>query len=175
MVDQLLMLARADAGALEPAATNLDVADFLHETAARWRPMADQRHVRLDVDAPDSGIVAADPDLLRRVMDNLIDNATRHSPAGTAVQLTGAQAPGGWSIEVRDEGPGIPAVARASLFERFARADGARARDGGGAGLGLALSRAIAESHGGGLQLIDPNGRGATFRIFLPTSPTPRS
>src|SRR6202011_4681584 len=130
MVDQLLMLARADAGALQPAATNLDVADFLHETAARWRPMADQRHVRLDVDAPDSGSVAADPDLLRRVMDNLIDNATRHSPAGAA---------GGWTIEVRDEGPGVPQAARAQLFERFARADGARARDGSGAGLGLAL------------------------------------
>jgi two-component system, OmpR family, sensor kinase len=175
MVDQLLMLARADAGALQPAATNLDVADFLHETAARWRPMADQRHVRIDVDAPDSGSVAADPDLLRRVMDNLIDNATRHSPAGTGVRLTGAPAPGGWSIEVRDEGPGIPAVARASLFERFARADDARPRDGGGAGLGLALSRAIAESHGGRLELVSPNGRGATFRLFLPTSPTARS
>jgi len=109
----------------------------------------------------------------RRVMDNLIDNATRHSPAGTAVRLTGAPTNGGWSIEVRDEGPGIPASARTTLFERFARADGARARDGGGAGLGLALSRAIAESHGGSLQLVDPNGRGATFRLFLPRSPSP--
>jgi heavy metal sensor kinase len=174
MVDQLLMLARADAGALQPAATNLDVADFLHETAARWRPMADRRRVLLDVDAPDSGSVAADPDLLRRVMDNLLDNATRHSPAGTSVRLTGAPAAGGWSIEVQDEGPGVPLAARAGLFERFARVDDARARDRGGAGLGLALSRAIAESHGGSLQLVSPNGRGATFRLFLPASPTPR-
>jgi heavy metal sensor kinase len=170
MVDQLLMLARADAGALQPAATNLDVADFLHETAARWRPMADQRHVRLDIEAPDSGSVAADPDLLRRVMDNLLDNATRHTPAGTAVRLSGAPVAGGWAIEVRDEGPGVPASARAALFERFARADGARPRDGGGAGLGLALSRAIAESHGGSLRLADQNGRGATFRLFLPSA-----
>jgi signal transduction histidine kinase len=101
-------------------------------------------------------------------MDNLIDNATRHSPAGTAVRLTGAPTRGGWAIEVHDEGPGVPAPARAALFERFARADDARARDGGGAGLGLALSRAIAESHGGSLQLADQNGRGATFRLFLP-------
>ena len=175
MVDQLLMLARADAGALQPAAINLDVADFLHETAARWRPMADRRHVQLDVDAPDSGMVVADPDLLRRVMDNLIDNATRHSPAGTSVRLTGAPTPGGWNIEVGDQGPGIPAAARAALFERFARVDDARARDGSGAGLGLALSRAIAESHGGSLLLVDPNGRGATFRLFLPRSPSPRA
>jgi heavy metal sensor kinase len=178
MVDQLLMLARADAGALQPATINLDVADFLHETAARWRvtpsPLAGEGRgggsdrVRIEVDAPDSGTVWSDPDLLRRVMDNLIDNATRHTPAGTPVHITGARAPGGWSIEVRDEGPGIPASARASLFERFARADDARPRDGGGAGLGLALSRAIAESHGGSLQLADQNGRGATFRLFLP-------
>jgi signal transduction histidine kinase len=174
MVDQLLMLARADAGALQPAATNLDIADFLHETAARWRPMADRRHVKLEVDAPDSGSVAADPDLLRRVMDNLIDNATRHSPAGSAVRLSGVPTAGGWRIDVNDEGPGIPAAARPALFERFARADDARARDGGGAGLGLALSRAIAESHGGSLQLADQNGRGATFRLFLPKDPSPR-
>jgi two-component system OmpR family sensor kinase len=168
MVDQLLMLARADAGALRPAETNLDVADFLHETAARWRPVADSRHVQVDVDAPDSGSVRADPDLLRRVMDNLIDNATRHTPEGTAVQLTGAPTAGGWNIDVRDHGSGVPVAARSVLFERFVRADGARARDTAGAGLGLALSRAIAESHGGSLKLLDQNGSGATFRLFLP-------
>jgi two-component system sensor histidine kinase BaeS len=173
MVDQLLMLARADAGALKPAETNLDVADFLHETAARWRPVADSRHVRVDVEAPDSGSVRADPDLLRRVMDNLIDNATRHTPEGTAVQLSGAPTSGGWNIDVRDQGPGVPPAARSVLFERFVRADGARARDTAGAGLGLALSRAIAESHGGSLTLVDQNGAGATFRVFLPRSPSP--
>ena len=172
MVDQLLMLARADAGALRPAETNLDVADFLHETAARWRPVADSRHVQVDVEAPDSGSVRADPDLLRRVMDNLIDNATRHTPEGTAVELIGAPTGGGWNIDVRDHGPGVPAAARPVLFERFARADGARARDTAGAGLGLALSRAIAESHGGTLQLLDQNGSGATFRLFLPRVPS---
>ena len=167
MVDQLLMLARADGGALRPAESTLDVADFLHETAARWRPVADRRQVRLDVDAPDSGNVWADPDLLRRVMDNLIDNASRHAPQGTAVHLTGAKTAGGWNIDVRDEGPGVAPAARAALFERFA-GSAARPRDSAGAGLGLALSRAIAESHGGSLQLIDQDAPGATFRLFLP-------
>jgi two-component system OmpR family sensor kinase len=167
MVDQLLMLARADGGALRPAETNIDVADFLHETAARWRPVADRRRVRLEVDAPDSGSAWADPDLLRRVMDNLIDNAVRHTPAGTAVRLTGARTATGWNIDVHDQGPGVPEAARAVLFERFAGSAG-RPRDSAGAGLGLALSRAIAESHGGSLQLVDQNGPGATFRLFLP-------
>jgi two-component system OmpR family sensor kinase len=167
MVDQLLMLARADGGALRPAETNVDVADFLHETAARWRPVGDRRRVRLDVEAPESGHVWADPDLLRRVMDNLIDNATRHTPEGTAVHLSGAHTAGGWNIEVRDEGPGVPENVRPVLFERFAGSAG-RPRDSAGAGLGLALSRAIAESHGGRLQLVEQNGPGATFRLFLP-------
>src|SRR5260370_40180861 len=170
MVDQVLMLARADAGSLRPAEVNLDVADFLHETAARWRPVAESRHVHVDVEAPDSGSVWADPDLLRRLMDNLIDNATRHTPEGTAVRLTGVPTTGGWNIDVRDEGPAVPAEARSLLFERFVRADGARARDTAGAGLGLALSRAIAETHGGSLQLLDQNGSDASFRLFLPTN-----
>ena len=70
---------------------------------------------------------------------------------------------------MHDQGAGVPAAARSVLFERFVRADSARARDTAGAGLGLALSRAIAESHGGSLRLLDQNGTGATFRVFLPT------
>jgi heavy metal sensor kinase len=167
MVDQLLMLARADGGALRPAEANLDVADFLHETAARWRPVADRRRVRLEVDAPESGSVWADPDLLRRVMDNLIDNAIRHTPKETAVKLTGAPTSGGWNIDVHDQGPGVPETVRPVLFERFA-GSAARPRDSAGAGLGLALSRAIAESHGGRLELVGQDGPGATFRLFLP-------
>jgi two-component system OmpR family sensor kinase len=174
-VDQLLMLARADAGALTPASRNLDVADFLHETAARWRPLATPRRVQIEVNAPDSGTVSADPDLLRRLIDNLIDNAIRHAPSDSAVRLTGTETAGGWQIDVHDDGPGIPASARATLFERFVRLDGARARESGGAGLGLALSRAIAQAHGASLQLVEPNGAGATFRLSLPGRHRPGS
>jgi two-component system, OmpR family, sensor kinase len=174
-VDQLLMLARADAGALKPASRNLDVADFLHETAARWRPLATPRRVQIEVDAPDSGTISADPDLLRRLMDNLIDNAIRHAPSDSAVRLTGTETAAGWQIDVHDDGPGIPAPARSTLFDRFARLDGARARETGGAGLGLALSRAIAQAHGAHLQLVEPNGAGATFRLSLPERSRPGS
>ncbi|HEX3630553.1 MAG TPA: ATP-binding protein [Candidatus Dormibacteraeota bacterium] len=167
MADQLLILARADAGALRPATVALDVADFLHESGARWRPVAEQQGVGIEVDAPDSGSVSADPDLLRRVIDNLLDNAIRHSPVGTAVELTGSRTSDGWQIDVHDHGPGIPSAARRSLFERFARSDASRPRDGGGAGLGLALSRAIAEAHGGSLRLAGQPGDGATFRLVL--------
>jgi heavy metal sensor kinase len=168
LVDQLLMLARADAGALQPARVPVDVADLLHEAGARWRPMAEGRQVSLDVEAPDSGTLSADPDLLRRVFDNLLDNAIRHSPPGTTVRLRGTREAHAWALEVTDEGPGIPEGLRTGLFERFARLDRARGRDTGGAGLGLALSRAIAESHGGRLDLVGRNTRGAAFRLVLP-------
>ncbi len=171
LVDRLLMLARADAGSLQPAAAPLDVADTLYEAAARWRPEADRKRVSLEVGAPDTGLVEADADLIRRVLDNLIDNAIRHSPDGGSVNLDGEREPGGWRVDVSDSGPGVAADAREILFRRFARPDGARARDGGGAGLGLALSRAIAEAHGGTLELVDSGGTGAVFRLHLPDRP----
>jgi heavy metal sensor kinase len=165
--DQLLMLARADAGALNPALEAVDVADFLHETAARWSLAADRHGRRIDVSAPDSGQVTADPSLLRRVVDNLIDNALRYAPEGTAVVLRAYPSNGGWSFEVADHGPGVPVGYRDHLFERFARPDGARSRDAGGTGLGLALSLAIARAHGGDLELRDAEP-GAVFRLSLP-------
>jgi heavy metal sensor kinase len=168
MVDQLLILARADAGALQPEIMQLDVADFLHESAARWRPIAERRDVHVEVEAPDSGAAWADPSLLRRVVDNLLDNAIRHTPADAAVHLAGSREPGGWRIDVRDEGAGIPQADQKALFARFARLDSSRGRESGGAGLGLALSRAIAESHGGTLELVKSDPTGATFRLILP-------
>jgi heavy metal sensor kinase len=168
MVDRLLMLARADAGALHPALTSVDVADTLYEAAARWRPDAERKGVRIEVQAPDAGRVNADPDLLRRVLDNLLDNAIRHSPNDGPVQLAAKRDGIGWRLDVHDAGPGVPAEARPLLFRRFARLDGYRDRINGGAGLGLALSRAIAEAHGGSLVLVENGSSGALFRLSLP-------
>src|ERR1700676_901034 len=124
--DQLLILARADAGALVPAKESVDVADFLHETAARWQDVAQKRGSRLEVTAPDHGHVQADPALLRRVVDNLIENAVRHTASGTSVALRGYEADEGWSVEVADHGPGVALENRDRLFTRFGRLDSAR-------------------------------------------------
>ncbi len=173
LADQLLILARADAGALQPAKEPVDVADFLHETAARWEEVAAERGNRLDVSAPNSGRMNADPALLRRVLDNLIENALRHTAEGTAVALRGYTAYGGWNVEVADQGPGVAPEDRARLFTRFARTDSARSPENGGAGLGLALSAAIARAHGGTLELVASAASGASFRLHIPDSPTP--
>ena len=173
LADQLLILARADAGALLPAKEPVDVADFLHETAARWEDVAKKNGSRIEVVAPNHGSMNADPALLRRVLDNLIDNAIRHTASGTPVTLRGFPADGGWSVEVADQGPGVPASHRDKLFTRFARADSARSREDGGAGLGLALSAAIARAHEGTLELVENGEPGAAFRLHVPDSTPP--
>ncbi|HEV2251234.1 MAG TPA: ATP-binding protein [Candidatus Limnocylindria bacterium] len=168
LADQLLVLARADAGSLRPRAEPVDVADLLHEAAARWRPAAVDRGVRLDVEAPDWGTVRAEPALIRRVLDNLIDNAIRYAPPETAVTLMATGEGGGWWIAVSDRGPGIAPEHRALLFRRFARPDSARTRERGGAGLGLALSAGVIAAHGGRIELVASHQPGARFRFFLP-------
>ncbi|GAC1474553.1 MAG: ATP-binding protein [Candidatus Dormibacteraceae bacterium] len=167
--DQLLILARADAGALLPAKEPIDVADFLHEAAARWEKVAKQQGSRVEVSAPAHGSMEADPALLRRVVDNLIDNAIHHTPRGAPVTLRGYPANGGWNVEVADQGPGVASNLRDRLFTRFARADSARSRESGGAGLGLALSAAIARAHGGTLELVESDGPGAVFKLHVPS------
>jgi heavy metal sensor kinase len=168
IAEELLLIARADAGVLQPTPTPIDVADFVHELAARWQPVAERRHFTLAVDAPDAGVVSADPPLVTRVLDNLLDNASRYAPELSMVTIAARQEGDEWVFEVSDQGPGVEPRQRAHIFERFARADSARTRDGGGAGLGLALGAAIAAAHGGSLRLVDRPGAGATFQLRLP-------
>ncbi|HXO67279.1 MAG TPA: heavy metal sensor histidine kinase [Candidatus Dormibacteraeota bacterium] len=167
MVDQLLLLARADAGALEALVQEVDVSDLLEETVSRWRPLAGEKKVQLLADIPESGTLRGDPDLLRRMLDNLIDNALRHTPAGGSIRISGSHDPKNWSIAVEDTGPGVDESLRASLFDRFTRADPARGRETGGAGLGLSLCAIIARLHGGRITLEDA-GPGARFVTLLP-------
>jgi heavy metal sensor kinase len=167
MVDQLLLLARADAGALEARVQEVDIADLLEETVSRWRPLALEKSLQLLAEIPESGTLRGDPDLLRRMLDNLIDNALRHTPAGGIVQISCSRDPENWSIAVQDTGPGVEESLRASLFERFTRTDPARGRETGGAGLGLSLCAIIARLHGGRISLEDA-GAGARFVTLLP-------
>jgi heavy metal sensor kinase len=171
VIDQLLVLAQADAGNLNLLRTDIDVADFIEETAARWQALAEARGVSLEVRSPSTGVVDGDPVLLRTVIDNLVDNAIRYSPTLALVTLSAERTDGEWLIEVSDQGPGVPPEMRERIFERFARADSVRTRQGGGVGLGLALSTAVVRAHGGTLELVDGDGPGATFRIRLPAPP----
>jgi heavy metal sensor kinase len=166
--DQLLLLARADAGVLEPLHEEVDVTDLLEEMAMRWRPTLDERGIELRISIPrHGGTVVADGGMLRRLLDNLLDNAARHTPRTGVIRLEGETEPRGWALSVADSGPGIDPALRPRVFERFTRADSARSRDTGGAGLGLSLCAAIAELHGGVLEL-DDSHPGARWVLHLP-------
>jgi signal transduction histidine kinase len=169
VVERLLLLARTDAGQLKPRPERLDVADFLHDTFARWLTRASQQGVELRVEAPDSGGLEADLDLTRRILDNLVDNALRHSPRGGTVRLGAWPEGGGWVLEVADQGPGVPPEQAGRIFNRFARGDHARTPDAeGGTGLGLPLSAAFARVQGGHVKLASRPGSGAVFQLWLP-------
>lgn len=175
MADQLLLLARADAGALAPRPESLDVADLLESIVDRWRPAARERGLALESRLPMDGAVDGDPDLLRRMFDNLLDNALRHTPPGGSVSVTAAAEPStGWRIAVEDTGPGIDPALGAWIFERFTRADAARRRETGGAGLGLSLCAAIVRAHRGSIALErGEDGAGARFVVRLPAGSHP--
>jgi signal transduction histidine kinase len=170
VVERLLLLARTDAGELRPRLERLDVADFLHDTYGRWLTAASRRGVELEVEAPDSGSVDADLDLTRRILDNLVDNALRHSPSGGKLRLAAAADGAGWLFEVADQGPGVPEAQRSRIFDRFASGDVARTPDAeGGTGLGLPLSAAFARVQSGEVRLVTRPGWGAVFQLWLPT------
>jgi signal transduction histidine kinase len=165
--DQLLTLARSDAGALQLQPQAVDLGDLVDETVARWEPFARAGAVTLTGEVEADCTMRADQLLLHRLLDNLVDNAIRHTPPHGRVRLALETSGAACTLSVADTGPGIPAAQRATLFDRFTRGDSARGRQTGGAGLGLALCRVIAQLHGGTIAL-DDSSPGAVFRVHLP-------
>jgi two-component system, OmpR family, heavy metal sensor histidine kinase CusS len=168
LADALLMLARADEGQLIPQRVSLDVADFLAELAARWQAVAESCDLTIELDLPDEGTVDADPVLLARLFDNLIDNACRYTPVAGSIKLAAQTTASGWLLTISNTGPAIALELRGEIFERFRRGDPARQRETGGAGLGLALCQTIARLHGGTIRLDYSDGRGTRFAVELP-------
>lgn len=173
LVAELLELARArDPERLQRQ--GLDLAELMAELLqARELPLAHKSLILSQDLAP--APVAGDPRVLGRALGNLLDNALRHSPAGAGLRVaSGVDAEGAW-VKVQDEGPGPPEGWGDRLFEPFARPDPARSREGGGAGVGLAIVRAAAESHGGRASLgPGPDGLGAEACFRLPLGAGPQ-
>jgi signal transduction histidine kinase len=172
LVNDLLVLTRADAGALKPALEPLDMAALARLRCERLAPLTVARHVELRVADEAAGRARArgNPDRLAQVLDNLLDNALRYAPDGTAVTITIREAEGMVECSVRDEGPGIPAQHLPLIFERFYRADPSRDRHTGGAGLGLAIVRALVQAQGGSIAADSLEGRGTTIAFRLPSA-----
>ena len=160
LVDDLLRLARLDAG-VPLAREQVDLDEIVLQAARRTRETTDVAVVTTGVSA---GRIAGDLDALKRVVQNLLDNAVRHAGSTVTVSLTAREHV---TLTVTDDGPGIPEQMRDRVFERFTRLDDARSRDAGGTGLGLAIVRDIVTQHGGSVRVED--GRpGARLVVELP-------
>jgi heavy metal sensor kinase len=171
LVDSLLALCRADSGQVRLEPVTIAAAPFAREVASFLEALAEEKNIRVHVEGDDNVTVHADPAILRQVLVNLLDNAIKHSPHGSSIEMRVAGVDGyAAAIEVRDHGPGIPAQHRERVFDRFYRIDEARSRDEGGAGLGLAIAKWGAETHGGRLELECPTNGGCIFRIALPVA-----
>ncbi|MGI5454559.1 sensor histidine kinase [Streptomyces sp. CA-249302] len=158
LVDDLLLLARADEGAPPAARHPVDLDDLVLAEAGRLRATTG---LRVDTTGVGAARVTGDEGALRRLVRNLGENAARYAHARVAFTLTGA-GEGRVRLVVEDDGPGIPPADRRRVFERFVRLDESRSREAGGAGLGLAIVAEVAAAHGGGVRVEDvPSGAGA--------------
>jgi signal transduction histidine kinase len=165
LVGDLLLLARADARRAAPHRPT-DLRQVVVEAAAELGPVAEDHELTVDV-AP--ATVRGVRDELHRLVLNLIENAVRHTPAGTHIRVSLTDRGPEVVLEVADDGPGVPPELRDRVFERFVRGAGDR---GSSSGLGLAIVSAVAESHGGSVELRDARP-GARFVVRLPRAAVP--
>jgi len=170
IVDDMFTLARADAGTYPVRRQPMYLDEVIEDVAAAARVVASTRQVEIEVHADSSASFVGDEELIRRLLANLLDNAVRHSPAGSAVRVELRARQAGYSLVVADQGSGIPAKHRPHIFERFYRVDTSRTRGhhDGGAGLGLSLARWVVTVHGGDITLSESSENGSTFSISLP-------
>ena len=172
LVDDLLLLARSDSGAVPMEKTDLDLGDVAFDAASVLGRAASARGVSVLVD-PEPAMIQGDPARLRQLVMILVDNAVRHSPKGGTVTVTVRAAGPTASIDVADEGPGVREEDMPHVFDRFWRAPGSPS---GGTGLGLAIAKWIVDHHQGRIGVANQSPNGAVFRVELPTAgpaPTP--
>jgi signal transduction histidine kinase len=168
IVERLLLLAKSEQQRF--AFEEIDLEAFLSDLFMRWSEVA-PRSWRLEADV--AGRLVADPEALRKALDALLENAVKYTDPGDVIELGAhADGTGGVVIEVADSGAGVPPEALPRIFDRWARADGARTRERGGAGLGLAIVAAVARGHGGRCS-VKQLPRGTVFRLHLPVRALP--
>ena len=173
LVDDLHVLAQAEARQLPLHLEPIDANQLVQSTAELYEALLETRGITLGVILPDiPSMIRADRARITQVLQNLLTNALRHTPPGGTINVKVGQASAAVQIAIGDNGDGIEAEHLPYVFNRFYRTDRARDRDSGGAGLGLALVQAIVESHGGQASVTSAGrGHGSTFTILLPREP----
>jgi signal transduction histidine kinase len=172
LVNDLLILSRADSKALGIRLAPTDSDRLFQEVVSRLTPLAKEKHVQIQIESdPDCPYALADSDRLEQVLLNVLDNAIKYSH-GNGVVTAWVRGTGKSEVEIgiQDEGTGIPEEHLARIGERFYRADAARSRSQGGSGLGLAIAQTLIRSQGGRMRLESHEGQGTTVVIHLPAA-----
>lgn len=174
LVEDLLFLARSDAGAVPLAQELVNIRSFLSELAERSSVLARGRGATLQLELAGEGLMQIDRDRIAQAVLILVDNATKYSPPNTTITLRSGLLGTEVVIEVADEGPGIPEKDLPLIFERFYRVDKARTRKQGGVGLGLAIAKSIITAHGGRIEAESELHKGTKMRCYLPLAVVPQ-
>jgi signal transduction histidine kinase len=170
LITDLRDLSLAKAGQLQLNLQEIDAGPIVRETLEALSPLADERRVALRADVP-WGLprIDVDPDRLRQIAQNLVENAVRYTPAVGEIVVTMARDDGdGVRLAVSDTGVGVEAADLPHIFRHFYRADQSRARTSGGMGLGLAIVKSLVEAHGGRVAVESAVGKGSTFTVTFP-------
>jgi signal transduction histidine kinase len=172
LVNDLLVLTRADSEALNLQRQATNLTDLIRTIIVRLAPQAEAQHVDIKLEAaPEVPLAWADSDRIEQVLLNLLDNAIKYSRPGSTVTVRLTRGPDrAVQVEVSDQGIGISTEALPQIGQRFYRTDWARSRSEGGSGLGLAIAQALLSAHGGHLWLESQEGRGTTVSFILPSS-----
>jgi len=166
VVDSLMLLARADSGKENLERVPVDACAVVNGASEQGEKLARTQRLNFDVSVPDAPVwIQADADALRRALLILLDNAVKYTPEGGAVRIVLDTLDGFAVVSVFDTGLGISKQELLHIFDRFWRADKARSREQGGAGLGLSIAKWIVDIHGGSIQVESEPGKGSTFRL----------
>ncbi|MFG1928618.1 sensor histidine kinase [Cryptosporangium sp. NPDC048952] len=168
IVDDLLDLARIDAGHIDLVRRPMSLTHLIEEALADHAVTASAKHVEVNADVAPSLTIVGDATRLRQALDNLLANAIKYTPAGGTVGLTARRVPGGVQLAVCDTGIGSPPEQLPRLFTRFFRAGTALEHGISGTGLGLTVTKAIVEAHGGSITAASGHPTGTVFSVWLP-------
>ncbi|MFS0615661.1 ATP-binding protein [Lederbergia ruris] len=170
LVNELLDLAKMEAGHMSLNYENLEIGTFIQRIMHKFGGIAKEKHVKLKCQLNDNQLFSMDPDRIEQVLTNLIDNAIRHTAENGCVTVTQTRNDHGITIKVSDNGTGIPEEDLPFVFERFYKADKARTRGKAGTGLGLAIVKNIVDAHNGEITVQSKLEVGTTFTVFLPNT-----